>query len=112
MLSGFNENVIFFRYAYKKPVILRGLTDNTVSSSACIAKLTHKYAHRPVIFSPSCNILFYNSDFILEIQIFMLEVNFTHTVWRPKGGAQHSKHAFLQERCACGTQSCEDNRIS
>lgn len=26
--------IVFFRYAYNKPVILRGLTDNTVSSSA------------------------------------------------------------------------------
>lgn len=38
----------------------------------------------------------------------MLEVNFTHTVWRPKGGAQHSKYSFLQERCACGTQPSEE----
>lgn len=46
--------------------------------------------------------------FILEIQIFVLKVKFTQTVWRPKGGAQHSKHALLQERCICGTQSSEE----
>lgn len=35
MISAFKENVIFvISYAYRKPVILRGLTDNTVSSLA------------------------------------------------------------------------------
>lgn len=33
----------------------------------------------------------------------MLEGKFAHTIWRPEGGAQHSEHSFLQERCARGT---------
>lgn len=79
MLSAFNENVLFFfRYAYRKPVILKGLTDNTVSSGA---KLTRKYAltdlryfHLIIFpyFETKDGFLFYsrNSDFCAQSQLY------------------------------------------
>lgn len=108
--SAFKQNVIVLvRYAYRRPVILRGLTDNTVGSSACpqVDSLIRGQSHLilTVIFTvpPEKQP---NSLFILEIQILVLEGQFAHTVWRPDGGAQHGEHTLLQERCACGYSAC------
>lgn len=93
-------------------MILRGLTDNTVGPSARrqVGSLINK--QRAALFSPHHNSYFHNSLrettklslFIPEIQVFVLKGEFAHAVWRPDGGAQHSEHTLLQERCACGTQ--------
>lgn len=98
--SAFTQKCYFLgRYAYRRPVILRGLTDNTVGSSACRQGDSLIGGQSRLILT-----VIFSYSHILEIQIFVLKGQFAHTVWRPDGGAQHSEHTLLQERCARGTQ--------
>lgn len=40
------------------------------------------------------------TDFVVEIQVAVLQVELTRRIWGPAGSAQHSEHLLLPERYA------------
>lgn len=99
------------RYAYSRPVILRGLTDNTVRywinhwlhvetltscwkshSCVCVVKVLLEYRNRtfPECYCRVLNFGVKQTDFVPEIQVAVLQVELTRRVRGPAGSAQYS----------------------